>query len=95
MKDTYLTSEDEIFTLVTLMMVEEDVLELPLGWSSFKWKILSSIEKGFLFWWGIFAASLDELFLGQGEDHFLLYNFENGDTAFLPSTHFNFSCSVD
>ena len=31
MKDTYLTSEDEIFNLMTLMMVEEDVLVLPFG----------------------------------------------------------------
>jgi len=31
MKDTYLTSEDELFYLISLMMVEEDVLELPLG----------------------------------------------------------------
>ena len=30
MKDTYLTSEDEIFNLNTLMMVEEDVLVLLL-----------------------------------------------------------------
>ena len=29
MKDTYLTSEDKIFNLITLMVVEEDVL-VPL-----------------------------------------------------------------
>ena len=29
MKDTYLTSEGEIFTFVTLMVFEEDVLMLP------------------------------------------------------------------
>jgi len=45
MKDTYLTSEDELFYLITLMLVGEDVLEFS-SWMIFSlMESLSSMEK--------------------------------------------------
>lgn len=66
MKDAYLTSEDEILNLITLMVVEEYVL-MPLlddllpNEKPFFNKGYCSIDGD---WWGCFDAFLDDLLQG-------------------------------
>ena len=73
MKDTYLTSEDELFYLITLMLVGDDVLDFPLGWCSLRWKAFIQWKRFLPFDEDDLLLPWDDILLGKGNDPFF-YN---------------------